>query len=83
MSYNMSYCRMQNTLGALQECNDDMDDGEMSDDELIARKRLIQLCIEIANNYEDLADAPIDFGRRARAQHDDIDYADRQFSSER
>lgn len=57
---NMSYCRMRNTLEDLQECYDNMDDREMSDDELIARKRLVQLCIEIANNYEDIADEPME-----------------------
>ncbi len=80
MSYNMSYCRMENTLGALQECYDNMDDREMSDSELIARKRLVQLCIEIANNYEEIADEPIDFeaAKRLRDGADDVysEYAD-------
>ncbi len=67
---NMSYCRFRNTLGDLQDCYDNMDDAEMSDDELIARQRLVQLCIEIANTYEEIADEPIDFGRRGRMQAD-------------
>lgn len=75
MSYNMSYCRMENTLGALRECYDNMDDGQMSDSELIARKRLIQLCREIADNYEDIADEPIDFAaaEQRRGQQDERD----------
>lgn len=56
---NMSYCRFQNTLGDLQDCNDNMDDGEMSEDEQIARMRLVQLCMEIAANYDELAEESI------------------------
>lgn len=76
MSYNMSYCRMENTLGALQECYDNMDDREMSDDELVARKRLVQLCMEIANNYEEIADEPIDFEAARRLRDGSDVYAE-------
>lgn len=54
---NMSYCRFENTLQDLRDCNDhlsdvDSPDNEMSEYEQKARKRLIRLCHEIAKNYE-------------------------------
>jgi hypothetical protein len=50
---NMSYCRFRNTLEDLRECYDNMDDGDVSEEEQRARKRLIQLCREIVDNYGD------------------------------
>ena len=50
---NMSYCRFRNTLEDLQDCYDNMDDSDMSDEEKRARKRLIELCCEIAENCAD------------------------------
>ncbi len=46
---NMSYCRFQNTLNDLWDCKDHLDE-DLSDDEERARKRLIELCREIALN---------------------------------
>ena len=53
---NMSYCRFQNTLRDLRDCERAMNDGEadnadLDDDEKTAKKRLIRLCIEIAKEY--------------------------------
>lgn len=53
---NMSYCRFQNTLADLSDCEQAMNDGEAEDaeldeHELKAKKRLIRLCIEIAKDY--------------------------------
>ena len=48
---NMSYCRFQNTVLALQQCQADWDgDGEypLSRDEQRAKKQLIQMCRDIA-----------------------------------
>jgi hypothetical protein len=53
---NMSYCRFRNSLEDLRDCYDNMDDNDMSEEEKQARKRLIQLCREIADNYADLED---------------------------
>lgn len=53
---NMSYCRFQNTLIALQECDDNMFDGELSKEEERARKRLIKLCAKIADEAGDYDD---------------------------
>jgi hypothetical protein len=50
---NMSYCRFQNTVQDLQECLGNM--GELvSDAELKAKKELIEICIEIAEQYGDV-----------------------------
>ena len=43
---NMSYCRFENTVRDLEDCVEHMQD-EVSESEEIARKRLIELCIEI------------------------------------
>jgi hypothetical protein len=50
---NMSYCRFQNTVSDLRDCTDNMDDSDLSYDELIARRGLIKLAVEIADNYRD------------------------------
>ena len=41
---------------ALQECDDNMFDGELSEEEERARKRLIKLCAKIADEAEDYDD---------------------------
>jgi len=49
---NMSYCRFQNTLSDLQDCYAHMDEEEeLSNDEKDARKWLIELCVDIANEF--------------------------------
>lgn len=49
---NMSYCRFENTLEALQDCADNLDD-PCSASESVNRKRLIKLCAKIAGWYQD------------------------------
>lgn len=54
---NMSYCRFQNTLSDLADCegalNDGcLDDDDLSEDELRAAKRLIRLCKSIADDFD-------------------------------
>ena len=44
---NMSYCRFQNTLKDLEDCNNHLFDN-VSDEEDEALKKLIRLCSEIA-----------------------------------
>ena len=52
MGQNMSYCRYQNTLAALRECEDDFDyPDDLSDEESMARDRLIELMAELVHNY--------------------------------
>jgi hypothetical protein len=57
---NMSYCRFQNTAGDLADCLEALREGvyaegdqePLSDDELRAAKRLLQLCQDIQSEFE-------------------------------
>lgn len=53
---NMSYCRFQNTLSDLIDCenSEGMYDPEvLSDEEKVARRRLVNLCKTIAEEFSD------------------------------
>ena len=51
---NMSYCRFYNTLSDLRDCKDALDRGDsLSETEVKKAKALIDLCREIADNYDD------------------------------
>lgn len=51
---NMSYCRFSNTLGDLEDCYEHMEDKEkLSEAEYHARYKLIEMCRNIAHDYED------------------------------
>lgn len=50
---NMSHCRFENTAGDLEDCYKNMDETDSSEWELKARKKLINLCIDIAQDYGD------------------------------
>lgn len=50
MPMNMSHCRFTNTLRALHECADAMDD-ELSREEAEAQNKLLLLCARIASDY--------------------------------
>ena len=52
----MSYCRFENTLRDLRDCYNNMGNGDLSKSEFYARKQMIEMCINIANLYEDLLD---------------------------
>jgi hypothetical protein len=54
---NMSYCRFQNTLMDLRDCQENMDDDDLSEEERDARAELIDVCWRIAQDYADKADA--------------------------
>jgi len=51
---NMSYCRFENTVNALQDCYEHLadDDSKLSEHELDAKKGLIRLCIDIAQEFD-------------------------------
>lgn len=49
---NMGYMRFQNTLNDLRDCNDHLFDEDLSEDEERARKQLINLCLDIASEFE-------------------------------
>jgi hypothetical protein len=59
---NMSYCRFHNTLLDLRDCADAMENprDKASTDEAIARRRLIELCVDIAARFEDAEEADLD-----------------------
>jgi hypothetical protein len=48
---NMSYCRFENTLFDLRDCYHHMDDEELNKKEIMAREDLINLCVDIAQDY--------------------------------
>jgi len=47
---NMSYCRFQNTLNDLRDCQEHLDD-ELSEDEQEAKEKLLDICKDIALDY--------------------------------
>jgi len=49
---NMSYCRFENTLHDLRDCWENFEDpqDELSESEKKARKKLVELCREIAGD---------------------------------
>lgn len=50
---NMSYCRFYNTLQDLKDCYYNIEDVEdMSLEEKRARKQLIEICMDIADNAD-------------------------------
>lgn len=51
---NMGYCRFSNTLSDLEDCYEHMEDKEeLSEAEYHARYKLIEMCRNIAHDYED------------------------------
>jgi len=48
---NMSYCRFQNTLNDLRDCENSFDDIN-SIEELVAAKRLLQTCQRIVDSID-------------------------------
>ena len=56
MPVNMSHCRFRNTLEALQECRDTLDEtgGEYpSNEEREAAQRMLRLCAELVAEHGD------------------------------
>ena len=51
---NMSYCRFENTLRDLQDCYANMDNDGLSKSEFYMRRRMVELCMSIANEYDDI-----------------------------
>ena len=48
---NMSYCRMENTLRDMRDCENHLDD-ELGGSEFKARKKLVELCRAVAESFE-------------------------------
>lgn len=49
---NMAYCRFQNTLQDLHDCEEHIYDDDLSEEEKRARRRLIEACKRIASEVE-------------------------------
>jgi len=50
---NMDYCRFQNTLGDLRDCLAALEDNDdLSEEEARARKALVKVCAEIAEQAD-------------------------------
>lgn len=52
---NMSYCRFSNTLADLEDCRDSLDDTppeELSDGELAAFNRMVQVMKDFLEDWE-------------------------------
>lgn len=50
---NMSYCRFQNTLIDLRDCEEHLDDDGLSEEEQTARVRLIKVCQRIIDAVDE------------------------------
>lgn len=50
---NMSYCRFENTMNALQDCYENGIDADLSDSEKEYRYCLVELCKSIVAEYGD------------------------------
>lgn len=51
MMANMGYCRFENTLADLHDCQEAMEDNDLSESEERCRRQLILLCCQIAADY--------------------------------
>jgi len=57
VAINMSYCRFENTLAALRECSQTLEDkgpdplAQLSRDEAQAARKLFELCADLAEAY--------------------------------
>lgn len=56
---NMGYCRFQNTTSDMDDCIENMDDNDLSEEEQEARKRFIEMCIDVALDYGYEIDRPV------------------------
>lgn len=51
---NMGYCRFQNTLKDLEDCNEHLwEDLDVGSEEAKARDELVRLCKDIASQVDD------------------------------
>ena len=49
---NMSYCRFQNTIKDLRNCEGHFEDTDLSKEEHEARLNMYDICKDIADNFE-------------------------------
>jgi hypothetical protein len=72
---NMSYCRFENTLRDLRDCFEHMNE-KLSNDEAIARQRMIELCENILTECCDDVTVEYPGDRLAVKIYDDEEEAD-------
>lgn len=53
---NMSYCRFENTYHDLLDCSEHVFDKDLSEDEMRYKEYLIDLCKDIASDFQDYED---------------------------
>ena len=72
---NMSYCRFQNTIGDMQDCIDNLDEHIREDDrrEYRARIKFIEMCKQVAEDYEDVEDIEKELKDNQVAEFEDED----------
>lgn len=56
---NMSYCRFQNTLEDLRDCEEHINDIDISEEELQARNRLVEMCEDIVKEADKISKADL------------------------
>jgi|GEM_PF-2427740 len=71
MPMNMSYCRFENTLAALRECNEALADimnlDDLPEEEARAARKMVKICASIAEDWEhDVLSANAQFQGRPR-----------------
>ena len=49
---NMSYCRFENTVPDLDDCLEHINDTDLSATEKNERRRLVELCRRVVEEYE-------------------------------
>ncbi len=50
---NMSYCRFENTLRDLLDCQEHFDDEDLSPREKLERDQMLEICKEIVEAHEE------------------------------
>ena len=76
---NMSYCRFENTLQDLRDCECHLDEAGLSENEQSARISLVLTCIRIAEMFEDMSEDEVrdDLDNsNSRGGHDEEDPED-------
>jgi hypothetical protein len=75
VAMNMSYCRFENTLAALHECEyvigDPTDD--LSEYERSARSKLLVLCKQIADDFEEEIEEWLEAKKQRRVAAQKVD----------
>lgn len=72
---NMSYCRFENTLGDLIDCQEHLNSEVDSESEAKSRLELVDICRQIVAEYE-MEDEDENFGKEPEEEEEDEDLED-------